>query len=153
MKCAGCGFEALADFAFCPKCGSKLPTACPSCGSVCPPDFSFCPRCGARLAAVSVEQPATALAEAGPTSEQEAVPPDLAERVRAADGSAEADRRLASVLFADLSGFTALSEGLDPEVVRAFQSDLFREMASAIESFRRRRREAGSISVTRRKCS
>jgi adenylate cyclase len=40
-----------------------------------------------------------------------------------------------SVLFADLSGFTALSEPLDPEEVRAFQSDLFQEMASVIEHY------------------
>jgi len=78
MKCAGCGFEA-------------------------PSDFAFCPKCGARLAAEA--------------------------------GSPEADRRPVSVLFADLSGFTALSERLDPEDVRAFQSDLFQEMASAIESY------------------
>src|SRR5215831_19332776 len=133
MQCTGCGFEALPDFAFCPKCGSKLSTACLSCGSVCLPDFSFCPRCGARLAAVSVEQPATPAAKAGPTSTQEVVPLDRAARARAAEGSAEADRRLVSVLFADLSGFTALSERLDPEDLRAFQSDLFGEMASAIE--------------------
>ncbi|MFQ5807143.1 MAG: adenylate/guanylate cyclase domain-containing protein [Phycisphaerae bacterium] len=40
-----------------------------------------------------------------------------------------------SVLFADLSGFTALSERLDPEDVRAFQSDLFHEMVSAIKHY------------------
>jgi len=36
------------------------------------------------------------------------------------------------VLFADLAGFTALSEGLDPEEVRAIQADLFREMSASI---------------------
>ena len=135
MPCTGCGFEAPSDFAFCPKCGSKLPTACLSCGSVCLPDFSFCPRCGARLAAVSAEQPAAPSAEMGPTSGQEVVSLDRAAKAGAAEGSAEADRRPVSVLFADLSGFTALSERLDPEDVRAFQSDLFREMASAIEHY------------------
>ena len=83
MQCTGCGFEALPDFAFCPKCGSKLPTACPSCGSVCLPDFRFCPRCGARLAAVSAEQPATPQPRRGP-SVHEVVSPDLVERARAA---------------------------------------------------------------------
>jgi adenylate cyclase len=64
------------------------------------------------------------------------VPPDPAAVPRAAEGSAEADRRTVSVLFADLSGFTALSERLDPEEVRAFQSDLFQEMASVIEHYK-----------------
>ncbi len=47
----------------------------------------------------------------------------------------EADRRLVTVLFADVSGFTALSERLDPEDVRAFQSDLFKMLAEAIEQY------------------
>jgi adenylate cyclase len=39
------------------------------------------------------------------------------------------------VLFADLSGFTALSERLDPEEVRNFQNDLFAELSSAIQRY------------------
>jgi adenylate cyclase len=39
------------------------------------------------------------------------------------------------VLFADLSGFTALAERLDPEEVRALQNDLFRELSGAIERY------------------
>ncbi|MBI3029702.1 MAG: adenylate/guanylate cyclase domain-containing protein, partial [Candidatus Rokubacteria bacterium] len=75
MICAGCGFDAPADFAFCPKCGRKL------------------------------------------------------------EREPEADRRIVTVLFADLSGFTALAERLDPEDVRAFQTDLFQEMAAAIQQY------------------
>ena len=85
MTCSGCGFEAPADFAFCPKCGGRLATA-----KAAPPS---------------------------PTA--------------AADG----DRRPVTVLFADLAGFTALSEGLDPEDVRAIQADLFREMSASIERY------------------
>ena len=47
----------------------------------------------------------------------------------------EADRRQVTVLFADLSGFTSLSERLDPEEVRAFQNALFETLAQAIERF------------------
>ncbi len=43
MKCAGCGCESPSDFAFCPRCGSKLPATCPSCGAACPPEFAFRP--------------------------------------------------------------------------------------------------------------
>jgi adenylate cyclase len=46
--------------------------------------------------------------------------------------AADADRRTASIVFADLSGFTALSEQLDPEDVRALQSDLIAEVSAAI---------------------
>ncbi len=135
MKCIGCGFEAQPEFAFCPKCGRKLSLACPACGADCPPDFAFCPRCGARLAAVPGEPPTIPLAEPSPTPLEGAVPSDLTGRAGAPEGAAEADRRLVSVVFADVSGFTALSERLDPEDVRAFQTDLFQEMASAIKEY------------------
>src|SRR5688572_13253845 len=79
---------------------------CASCGFAAPPDFAFCPRCGTRL-----EAPA-------------AVPPVQ-----------DADRRTATVLFADLSGFTTLSERLDPEDVRALQSDLIRELSAVIQKY------------------
>ena len=44
----------------------------------------------------------------------------------------EADRRPVTVLFADLSGFTSLSERLDPEDVRAIQTDLFDGLSAAV---------------------
>jgi len=50
-------------------------------------------------------------------------------------GAEEADRRLVTVLFADLAGFTALSERLDPEEIRGFQNDLFEELSSAIQHY------------------
>ena len=87
MTCSGCGFEAPADFAFCPKCGGRL-----------------------------------AAAAAPPTPPSPPAPP-------------EGDRRPVTVLFADLAGFTSLSEGLDPEDVRGIQADLFREMSTSIEQY------------------
>lgn len=48
---------------------------------------------------------------------------------------AEADRRPSTVLFADLSGFTSLSESLDAEEVRALQTELFDGMSKAIRRF------------------
>ena len=45
------------------------------------------------------------------------------------------DRRQVTVLFADLSGFTALSERLDPEEIRAFQNALFEMLARTITRY------------------
>ena len=47
-------------------------------------------------------------------------------------GRMEGERKQVTVLFADLSGFTAVSERMDPEVIRAFQNDLFEEMAAVV---------------------
>ena len=84
--------------------------ACVACGYDAPADFAFCPKCGQRLA--------PAAAAAAPT---------------AAD--APADRRPATVMFADLSGFTSLAEALDPEEVRALQTELFDAMSTSIRQF------------------
>ncbi len=71
-------------------------------------DFAFCPRCGNPLATAAPPAPVAA---------------------------ADADRRSATVLFADLSGFTAISERLDPEDVRALQTDLFGALRAVVERF------------------
>ena len=150
MTCPGCGSAVQPDFAFCPKCGSRLPATCPACDAACSPDFTFCPRCGARLRSESPKQgaaigpaaagpaaPATTVARGGrspapPAASRERLPEGARPAV---DHPAEGDRRLVTVLFADLSGFTALSERLDPEEVRALQTDLFRELSEAIERY------------------
>jgi adenylate cyclase len=100
---------------------------CPGCGSAVQTDFAFCPRCGSRLADAPSSPTGTP-----PASSQGPAP---ARAGAAGSGAEEGDRRLVTVLFADLVGFTALSEALDPEDVRALQSDLFREMSAAIERY------------------
>jgi adenylate cyclase len=128
--CAGCSSEVSPTFAFCPRCGRRLPSPCPACGFACEPDFAFCPRCGA---------PQGAGAPARAPSDVPPAPPIAPARIQAParpDGAGrEADRRQVTVLFADLSGFTSLAERLDPEVVRAFQSALFDGFAGAIKRY------------------
>ncbi len=91
---------------------STGPVRCPACGSEAAPGSRFCPACGAAIAAADV---ATCLAcgSANPANA----------RFCAACGShlaavGEAERRIITVLFADLTGFTSLTERLDPENVR-----------------------------------
>jgi adenylate cyclase len=124
VNCPGCGGATAPGFAFCPRCGRRLPRDCAACGFACAPDFAFCPRCGASLEAA----PAPVSPAPAPVSPAPAPRPE-------ASGAAEADRRLVTVLFADVSGFTSLSERLDPEDVRAFQNDLFKMFAEVIEQF------------------
>jgi adenylate cyclase len=129
MTCAGCGFEASPDFAFCPRCGRRLPGPCPGCGFACAPDFAFCPRCGA---ARGPGQGGAAPASAPPAA---AEPRRAAASLRPDGPVRDADRRHVTVLFADLSGFTSLAERLDPEDVRAFQNALFETLAQAIDRY------------------
>ncbi len=136
MECSGCGFQIESSFAFCPKCGVRQPVPCSGCGYLCVPDFAFCPNCGARTTAKAIHQTAPALSRAAASHSR--MPPPLPEVEREhgpAHLGADADRRTVTILFADLSGFTALSEQLDPEVVQTLQTELFKELTAAVESF------------------
>lgn len=135
MHCCDCGFEVQSDFAFCPRCGTKQPCPCPSCGLRCAPDFVFCPQCGARLGAPKVvdlpaSPPAVDVPKLKATAEEGG---RLSAQLHGLES--DADRRTITVLFADLSGFTALSEQLDPEVMQSLQNELFEELTTAVQSF------------------
>jgi hypothetical protein len=108
--CGTCGAESPPGQRFCGQCGAPLSRACPSCGTENPPENRFCGSCGAVLAGA-----------AAPVSET--APPAVSER------------RLVSVLFADLVGFTALSEHRDPEEVRELLSQYFDRSRSLIERY------------------
>src|SRR6266536_903621 len=99
MLCPTCATENEPGRKFCAECGGPLALACPSCGSANSPGVKFCGECGAPLAAQAASLPPLA----APTSE----------------------RRLVSVLFADLVGFTTISESRDAEEVRELLSRYF----------------------------
>jgi adenylate cyclase len=137
MNCVGCGFVIQAEFAFCPKCGARQPSHCAGCGYACPPDFAFCPKCGQKLGATRqpIEAPPAASSPSPTASPQSARPALVAPAATTKALAGEADRRTVTVLFADLSGFTTLSERLDPEVMQALQNELFEELTAAVQEF------------------
>lgn len=105
MICAACETTNEGGRKFCRQCGASLAAPCPSCGTPNAPDVNFCGECGTKLGDGGVAAAATAAA--------------------AARGPAAAERRLVSVLFVDLVGFTAASEGRDAEDTRELLSRYF----------------------------
>ncbi|MFL5896264.1 MAG: adenylate/guanylate cyclase domain-containing protein [Thermoleophilaceae bacterium] len=110
MVCGACGTENRPGRRFCSNCGSALEIRCTNCGASNEPGDRFCGDCG------------TALADAP---------------AAAAPGAAAAisERRLVSVLFADLVGSTTLSEHRDPEEVRELLSEYFDRCRTLIERY------------------
>jgi class 3 adenylate cyclase/tetratricopeptide (TPR) repeat protein len=100
MDCPKCGVDNRADAKFCRECGSPLAARCPSCGAPNEAGQKFCDECGAALSAQPRDLPSPTPAPA-------------------------AERRLVSVLFADLVGFTTLSESRDAEEVRELLTRYF----------------------------
>ncbi len=111
MTCSSCGATNDAGRKFCIECGAALASVCGSCGAPNPAAAKFCGECGTRLEA---SQPA---AQAGAT--------DAAAEARVTGSTPVAERRLVTVLFADLVGFTSLAEHRDAEEVRDLLSRYF----------------------------
>jgi class 3 adenylate cyclase/tetratricopeptide (TPR) repeat protein len=99
MRCHACGTENDEGRKFCGECGAPLAVACAACGTQNSPGAKFCGECGSTLG--------TAAPARAPTVEP------------------LAERRLVSVLFADLVGFTTVSEARDAEDVRELLSRYF----------------------------
>jgi hypothetical protein len=94
MRCDACGATNAAGRRFCTACGATLARACAACGFANEPAACFCGGCGARLLDAPAP-PAAPGAEAAP------------------------ERRQATVLFADLVGFTRLTAELGAEDTRS----------------------------------
>jgi class 3 adenylate cyclase/tetratricopeptide (TPR) repeat protein len=114
MICASCGTENAAGKRFCTECGTALALACTSCGAALSGEEKFCGECGTALAesAVAVE-PTPATTKATPAAE----------------------RRLVSILFADIVGHTSFSEAHDAEDVRELLSRYFESARTVIERY------------------
>ena len=113
VNCTSCGAENELGRKFCLNCGQRLALACPFCGSSNTPGAKFCGECGTQLGA---EGAATAPSSAGPSSPA-------------------TERRLVSVLFADLVSFTTISEQRDAEDVRELLDRYFATCREIVERY------------------
>ena len=113
MRCPACQVENRAGRRFCADCGAALAVRCPACQFVNQPGEKFCGGCGAALGA-----PAPA-----PSPVPQAAPPP--------DG----ERRQVTVLFADLAGYTELSQELDAEEVHGLLERFFDRVDGIVNKF------------------
>jgi class 3 adenylate cyclase/tetratricopeptide (TPR) repeat protein len=131
VVCAACGTESPVGRKFCSECGSPLARSCPTCGAQTQPGQKFCSECGTQLAEGSAAPAAAAgqslTAAAGAAGSSTPVVPIAAVPV--------AERRLVTVLFADLVGFTAFSEGRDAEETRELLSRYFEGARDAVTRY------------------
>jgi class 3 adenylate cyclase/tetratricopeptide (TPR) repeat protein len=98
------------------SCGNALAAVCPACGTVNPPEAKFCMSCGTALAGDAPPVPAPA-----PPPAAVELPPE--------------ERRQVTVVFADLSGYTAIAERMDPEEVKSFVDGALRRLGQEVERF------------------
>jgi adenylate cyclase len=136
MICAGCGRENPENARFCVQCGASL-LCCPACGALIAPDYRFCPGCGRAVAAEGVLRSAYSVSDKGSGAGPPLTLPDTEYGIRTTPSpplliTPEQERRQVAILFADLVGFTALSERLDPETVHAIVQATLTNLAQVV---------------------
>jgi class 3 adenylate cyclase/tetratricopeptide (TPR) repeat protein len=100
-------------------CGNELNPRCPNCDTENPAGAKFCMECGTPFGAAV---PAAAPAPPPPP------PPAAAE-------APPEERRKATVLFADLSGYTAVAERMDPEAVKTMVDRALRRLGEEVARY------------------
>ena len=102
---------------------------CPKCGANIPLDRQFCGECGHDLG-----KPA----EAPPLDYSEPhsyTPKHLADKILTTRSSIEGERKLVTVLFADVANYTSLAEKLDPEEVHQIMDGCFKILMDEIHRY------------------
>ncbi len=129
MKCPYCQFQNRKEAKFCKECGKSLERTCPNCKHGYKPGDKFCDQCGCDLQK----------SEACAPTEDSLAKPEIAEpsteeifhrRVKF-DG----ERKYVTALFSDMSGYTAMSEKLDPEEVKETTSIIFAQTSQIVAKY------------------
>jgi class 3 adenylate cyclase/tetratricopeptide (TPR) repeat protein len=129
MECQKCQFENRPGAKFCLKCGTELELQCPRCGKRLPSAAVFCDECGFRLTAAPEPAP---IDYSRPRSY---TPKFLADKILTTRSSIEGERKLVTVLFADVAGYTSMAEKLDPEEVHQIMDGCFKILMTEIHKY------------------
>ena len=127
MRCSSCRQENPEGASFCGGCGARLELMCAGCQTPNPPGNRFCHHCGGAL------QPGAAADQFA--SPRTYTPKHLAEKILTTGSALEGERKQVTVLFVDVSGFTSLSERLDPEEVHRLMSRAFDLMLAEVHRY------------------
>ncbi|MFN8525804.1 MAG: adenylate/guanylate cyclase domain-containing protein [Chloroflexota bacterium] len=122
VACPTCSAENAPTRKFCRACGAGLAPVCAACGSTNEVGDRYCGECGAPLVAAAHTAPG-------------AVPSAAALAQRGGDPLGSEERRTVTVLFADIVGFTSLSERWDVEDVREVTTECFRRLVAEITRY------------------
>ncbi len=129
MKCQKCEFENPDGAKFCIECASPMEFHCPNCGEITPATGKFCKECAYDLGKPKEAPP---IDYAKP---QSYTPKFLANKILTTRSSIEGERKIVTVLFADVAGYTAISEMVDPEEVHQIMDGCFKVLMDEIHKY------------------
>jgi len=130
MKCPRCNFENLPEARFCGMCGARLTVSCTSCGQLNPLDYRFCMHCGTVL---NGELPLPVIEPQPVIVNENAVQPILPRPVQT--GELRGQRRIATVILADVKNSTDLMEKIGSEAWVTMMNRVFHVLETEIYRF------------------
>ena len=125
MKCPKCTHQNPPGVKFCSDCGQRMGTLCSGCNTLNLPQSNFCHQCGQFLPKTN------AFFSDEKSSGQRLPDAEKATLPHAATG----ERKYVTVLFSDLSGYTTLTQRLDPEEIKEIISRLSREITKVVTKY------------------
>src|SRR5262245_11034389 len=135
VLCLACHYANDDHAKFCDQCGQPLETRCPACDSPNRPGARFCSACGQSLTLRLAPSQGPAGQSTAPGHPpllddkldhlQRYLPAHLADKILANRGRLAGERKLVTVLFADLVGYTALSTQVGEEGLFTFMDELY----------------------------
>jgi class 3 adenylate cyclase len=129
MRCPRCEEESPPRAKFCFECGAPLArTTCPNCSVQLPAFAKFCPECAHPVARPAAAEPRFAAPDSY-------TPKHLAEKILTSKSALEGERKLVTVLFADLKGSMELLAGRDPEEARKILDPVLKRMMEAVHRY------------------
>jgi class 3 adenylate cyclase len=126
VKCPRCQHDNAHGARFCEECATPLARTCSSCGTALSATAKFCHACA---------HPVAAGAEAPPPSPDSYTPKHLAEKILTSKVALEGERKLVTVLFADLKGSMELLADQDPEEARKILDPVLELMMDAVHRY------------------
>ena len=129
MKCPKCQFENREGAGFCSECGHKFELICPKCKTNIRAESKFCDACGYNLREIQEAPPIDY------NQPQSYTPKHLADKILNNRSAIEGERKLVTVLFADVANYTSIAEKLDPEEIHGIMDGCFKILMDEIHRF------------------
>src|SRR5690242_1702444 len=126
MRCPRCQHDSPQGARFCEECATPLARTCSNCGTALSAAAKFCHACA---------HPVPAGAGIPPRSPASYTPRHLAEKILTSKAALEGERKLVTVLFADLKGSMELLADQDPEEARKILDPVLELMMDAVHRY------------------
>ena len=157
VQCPGCGHRCARAAHFCDQCGAPLALLCAACGASNSDAAHFCYACGVCLSSMapprarvpsasptSPDEPTPAKGPPGETSSERALssasprsytPAYLIDKILNTRSALEGERKLVTVLFADIADSSAFAERVDPERLHQLMNHILQLVAETVHRY------------------